>query len=162
MSAVSDDGFDRDQHRALAVSANGAAWAVLGDPDPALRAEELLDRAHAASYHWRRAVPEGAVQHARAAWLLSRSYAVVGAASLAERYARLCADLTATCVDAADFDHAYAREALARAHAASGRPDDARRKIEAARSIEIADDEDAAIFTSDLDAQPWFGVDPTG
>lgn len=159
VSAVNDDATESDRHRSLAGAANGAAWEILGGADAALRAEELLDCAHASSYHWRRAVPDGAVQHARAAWLLSRSYAVAGAGPLAERYARLCADLTAESDGAADFDHAYAHEALARAHAACGRAADARREIEAARGIEVIEDEDRAIFTSDLEAEPWFGVD---
>lgn len=162
MGAVSDDGLDRDQHRVLAVTANGAAWTALGDAGAVPQVDELLDCAHAASYHWRRAVPDGAVQHARAAWLLSRSYAVAGHGPIAERYARLCADLTAACDGAADFDHAYVHEALARAYAASGRTAEAIEELDAARSIQIDDDEDAAIFASDLEAPPWFGVDPGG
>ena len=59
---------------------------------------------------------------------------------------------------AADFDHAYAHEATARALACLGRLDEARAEFALADAVEIADPEDRAIVESDLKSEPWFGL----
>jgi hypothetical protein len=59
----------------------------------------------------------------------------------------------------ADFDRAYAHEALARSFACLGDADAARRHLEAARDVEVADPEDRSIVDTDLAAEPWFGLE---
>jgi uncharacterized protein YndB with AHSA1/START domain len=153
---------DHDQHRRLAATANGEAWELLGklgdEPASEEEAFELLARAWAAAYHWRRAASPDAPQQARAAWLLSRASVVAGDVDAALRHAERCAQLTAASAAAADFDHAYAHEARARALAAAGSLDEAAAARRLAIEIAIADDEDREIVEADLASGPWFGL----
>ena len=113
---------------------------------------------HTSAWHWKQiGAPEN---HARADWMCSHAYAVLGHGALA----RLFADRTLRICDdhgIGDFDRAYAHEAGARAAAACGDLAEARRLRVLARDAgdAIADAEDRAIFTGDLDAGPWFGAD---
>lgn len=148
-------------HRAQAIEANGAAWELLGRDDrTADEADDLLERAYAAAFHWRRAAGAGAINQARAAWLLSRCHATAGHADLALHHAERCAALTEEAAgEAADFDCAYVHEARARALACAGRTDEAAAELRAARGVEIADAEDRTIVEADLMAGPWYGLD---
>lgn len=157
-SAVQEN--DASWHRAAAVEANGETWELLDgrELDDDARAD-LLARAHAAAYHWRRAGRATAANEARAAWLVSRCAAVAGLGDYARERAmaslRICER-----GDVADFDVVYAHEALARAHACLGDLDAARRELDVARALDVADVEDRAIVEADLAAEPWFGLSP--
>jgi uncharacterized protein YndB with AHSA1/START domain len=151
---------DGDEHRRLAVEANGSAWELLGR-DSALapdEADDLLARAYAAAHHWRLASGAGPAQAARASWLVSRVHAVLGHGDLALHHADRCA-ATVEAAGLADFDLAYALEARARALACLGRDGEASQAREAARRVPIADAEDRSLFESDLAAGPWYGLD---
>lgn len=156
---------DGDDDRRCAAAANNDAWELLGRVAPDGSGlgrdehDELTERASAAAYHWRRAAEPDAPQQARAAWLLSRCHVVAGNTGAALRYAQRCASLTASSSSVADFDHAYAHEALARALALSGQTGEAERHRSEALAVEIADDEDRSIVRSDLSAGPWFELD---
>lgn len=146
-------------HRRLAVEANNTTWELLTGGAPADLAD-LLERAYAAAYHWRRAAGTDAANAARAAWLVSRAHAVLGHGDLALHHADRCLAV----VDAAglaDFDRAYAHEARARALACLGRHDDAAVELATAHAEPIADPEDRAIFAGDLAAEPWYGLTPS-
>lgn len=150
---------DGDDHRRQGIEATNAAWDLLGRDDGLGDDEidELLERAYAAAYHWRRAGGRGPEHAARASWLISRVHAVLGHGELALHHARRCREV----VDAAglaDFDLAYAHEAAARALACLGRLDEAGAELAAARAVPIADAEDRAIVESDLAAGPWYGL----
>ena len=60
------------------------------------------------------------------------------------------------------FDVAYAYEALARAHAASGNKEECKNFLQKAREAGnlIAGKEDKNIFDVDLESGPWFGCKP--
>jgi uncharacterized protein YndB with AHSA1/START domain len=145
-------------HRSQAIDANNSMWELLDAeaPDPT----ELLSRAYAAAYHWRRAAGRTAANAARASWLLSRCHVVLEHGDLALHHADECV----AAVEHAglqDFDLGYAHEARARALALLGRMDDAAVELAAARAVEVADDEDRVIFEADLAAPPWFGLTPS-
>ena len=153
--------IDPATHRKLAVDANNAAWETLGkalteisDED----AEEMTRRAYAAAYHWERAEGRTPANEARASWLLSRVWAVRGHGEVALNHARRC---LAVCQSAglADFDLAYAHEALARSFAALGNPEQARHHLAIARDVSIADTEDRTLVEADLAGEPWFGLE---
>ena len=150
---MTDD--DASVHRSLAIAANNSVWELLDEDAPAVT--ELLSRAYAASYHWARAADRGPENAARASWLLSRCHAVLGHGELALHHAD---ESTAVVVGAGlrDFDLGYAHEARARALAALGRDTEAAAELAAARAVEIADDDDRAIFEADLASPPWFGL----
>lgn len=169
LPAVDDD--DRDAtgaeeiegnwHRAQAVTANNSVWELLdGREHDADDADELLQRAYAAAYHWKRATGSSAVNMARASWLVSRAHAVLGHGEVALHHADRIADfLERAGSAAADFDHGYAYEARARSLACVGRLDEAGEAYRRAAAITVADAQDRSIYESDLAVEPWFGLE---
>ena len=147
-------------HRAQAITANNSVWGLLdGRHHTADEADELLHRAYAAAYHWRRATGATTINQARAAWLVSRAHVVLGHGDVALHHADHCAVFTAQAAqDAADFDHGYAYEARAWALACLGRLDEAGEAYRRAISVQVADDDDRSIYQGDLHAEPWFGL----
>jgi uncharacterized protein YndB with AHSA1/START domain len=148
-------------HRSHAVTANNSVWELLDDRShTADEADELLQRAYAAAYHWHRASGATVLNRARAAWLMSRSHAVLGHGDVALHHADQCAAFTAAAAqEAADFDHAYADEARARALACLGRLERAGEAYRRAAAVGIADEQDRSIFEGDLASEPWFGLE---
>ncbi len=151
-------------HRHFGVAFNGLTWELLSkerrvsDED-----ERMLHAAHASYLHWIHAGNEA--HRSRAAWLLSRVYAVLGDSARCTQYAdetwRLCAEHAHVMKD---WDHAYAAEARARAFAIAGDVDAAREAYATARKLarEVADDEDRKLVLSDLASQPWGAFRPEG
>lgn len=156
------DDVEGQWHRAAAITANNSAWELLDGRDLGPEeTDELLERAYAAAHHWRRARGSTIVNRARASYLLSRVHAVCGHGELALHHADRCSDLvTRAPDDMADFDHAYAYEARARALACLGRTAEAGEMRRRSAAVTIADDQDRSIFQADLAAPPWFGVAP--
>jgi uncharacterized protein YndB with AHSA1/START domain len=144
-------------HRAFARSLNGLVWRLLartgrtGDDDA-----RMVDAAHASQYHWREA---GGPPATRGEWLVSHVYAVLGRPEPALHHARRCLQL-ADGPGVADFDTAYAAEAMARALACAGDLDQAAgwHSRATAAGATVTDDEDRKIFTEDLATGPWFGL----
>ncbi|MDX6512948.1 MAG: hypothetical protein QOE36_2452 [Gaiellaceae bacterium] len=141
-----------EQHRALAVELFNRAWELmaLADRGPA-EDDRLLHTAHASRHHWGEVgAPENL---ARGEWQCSRVYVVLGRAEPALHHARRCLEL---CEEhgLADWDLAYAHEALARAHALAGDADAAAGHRELAGSIRIADPEDREHLLEDLATLP--------
>jgi hypothetical protein len=156
--ASSIEDAEAEAHRRAGIEANNSTWELLGRDDLAPDdVDDLLGRAYAASYHWRRAarrVPENA---ARASWLVSRVHAVLGHGELALHHADRCLNVTQQAA-LQDFDLAYAHEARARALACLGRLDAAAVELQAAYAVTIADDEDRSILESDIASEPWYGL----
>jgi len=152
---------DGAAHRFAGIEANNSTWELLGEAERSDdEAADLLERAYAAGYHWRRASGRGPENDSRAAWLLSRTHAVLGHGELALWHADRCAAIVAES-GLIDFDLAYAHEARARALACLGRFDDAAAELQAARDVDIVDAEDRQIVESDLAAGPWYGLTAT-
>lgn len=152
-------------HRRLAIDANNATWGLLGrddldtDPDGA---DALLAAASASMYHWRLATQPGAIERARASYLVGKAYLALGDGEAARRHADRCATLTAEAGDsAADFDRAYTHELRARVLACLGDVDAAAEERRLADAVDIADADDRALVESDLAAEPWFGLRPS-
>ncbi|MDW3216239.1 MAG: SRPBCC family protein [Ilumatobacteraceae bacterium] len=148
-------------HRAQAVTANNSVWELLdGREHGGDDADELLQRAYAAAYHWKRATGSTAVNMARASWLVSRSHAVLGHGEVALHHAERSAGfLERAGSAAADFDHGYVHEARARALACLGRLDEAAGSYRLAAATDVADEQDRSIYQGDLASEPWFGLE---
>lgn len=148
-------------HRAQAITANNSVWEYLDDREhTAEDADELLQRAYAAAYHWKRATGSSAVNMLRASWLVSRAHAVLGHGEVALHHAdQVSHFLERAGDDAADFDHGYAHEARARALACLGRLDEARESYRRAMATKVADEQDRSIYEADVAAEPWYGLD---
>src|SRR2546430_4478406 len=145
------DPAEIDAHREWGQRANQRVWELIGEgrPTDEHRVREAIDAAHASHWHWLFA--GGALEDQRGEWLLSHVYALIGDGNAALEHARRCWEITEA-EGYADFDRAYACEALARAFAVSG--DTAAANEWRTRAAEagalITDDEDRAIFETDL------------
>jgi hypothetical protein len=109
----------------------------------------MVDCAHASAYHWARA-PECKPENlARSAWLLARVYALVGRPEPALHYAQRCLALCEQ-HELADWDLAFAYEALARASKVAGDAAAAEGYLEQARCVPVRDAEDREAVEHDL------------
>jgi uncharacterized protein YndB with AHSA1/START domain len=155
--APGNEPADITWHRRAAIAANSGTYELLDRTDRTAGDDaRLVHIAHAAAHHWTIA---GGIEHrARAEYLCSRVYAYLGRAEPALHHAHRC---VALCDEGAlaDFDRAFAHEAMARALACAGQLDDAARHVAAARAVPIADPEDHTICEADLVAGPWYGLD---
>jgi uncharacterized protein YndB with AHSA1/START domain len=153
--------LDAVWHRDLGVDANQDVWALLGRDDRSPEEDEAMVRAaYASAYHWARAAGRSDANDARAEWMISHVHVVLGRAEPAQHHAARSMGVVER-AGLADFDLAYAHEGLARAAACAGRCSDAAREQAAAAAVPIADDEDRKLFLADLQAGPWFGLEPS-
>ncbi|MDX6474636.1 MAG: hypothetical protein QOH95_147 [Gaiellaceae bacterium] len=132
--------------RQLGVDLFNGTWRLIDSRED----DSLLEHmAHASAYHWAVA-PECAPENrARGEWLVSRVYALTGRPEAALVHARRCLDWCERHA-LADWDLAFAYEALARASKVGGKDADAARYLEHARSVKIAKDEDRELLETDL------------
>ncbi len=145
---------DMEEQRRLAADLFNLVWTLLETLDrTAEQDERMLHAAHASRFHWGE-IGEP-VNLARGDWQISRVYAVLGRAEPALHHAQRCFE-TCRANGIEDFDLAFAYEALARASAVAGRPDDAADYAELARQAgeRISEQEEREIFFSDLAGLP--------
>jgi len=146
-----------EEHRRLGVELYNRTWTLIERDDRTPdEDDEMLHRAHASAYHWLQG-PHTAANRARSHWLCSRVHALTGQPEGALHHARRClALIEGHSGEMEDWDLAAAHEALARAHAAAGDAEEARRHLELARAetARIANPEDSKHIESDLDSIP--------
>ena len=146
--------IEPDERRRLAVELFNHVWTLLEKQERTEREDELMvHAAHASRFLWED-VGEP-VNHARGEWQISRAYATLGRPEPAIHHARTSLEL---CEEhgIADFDLAYAFEALARAHALAGDvaiAADFERRARAAAAA-VADDDDRELVLRDLATLP--------
>lgn len=104
----------KNQHRALAVACFNETWKWMDKKDRTVDEDfMMLHLAHASCYHWSQC--RTVLEIERGEWQISRVNAVLGFGEAALRHARRCLDLC--CLnDIADWDLAFAYEAISRAH----------------------------------------------
>jgi hypothetical protein len=122
-------------HRWFAIEYNNQAWDLV---EAAQRSPEDIDRmvhrAHAAATHWSEI--EKPVNQMRALALLAHAYAVAGEGKPAVKYARRCADLSASLTDEqTSFDRASAAACMACAFRCDGQANEAQAWDANARSF---------------------------
>jgi len=130
-----------EEHRALGVELYNQTWELL---DQRAAPDVIVHTAHASAYHWLHA-PHTDANRARSHWLCSHVYAVLGRCEPAVHHGERCLALVEGAPEEMEeFDLPSAYEALARAHAVSGDPAEARRFLELglAATAKIADAED--------------------
>lgn len=139
-----------ERHRMLGIEANSSVWELLDVTERTdEEGEDLLGRAYAAAHHWRRAAGRGPENAARADYLIGKSWLALGHPQLALHYG----DRVLACCHEhhlVDFDLAYAHELRARALRALGHDDEARAAHRLAVAVEIAEQDDRELLTTDL------------
>ncbi len=142
--------------RLLAAQLFNDVWRLMEVDKRTTKDDDLMiHTAHASRYHWGQ-VPDATPHNlARGEWQISRVYCVLGRAEPAMHHARRVLDICEE-NDIGDFDLAYAYEALARAHAVAGHPEEARRYTDSALSAagNITDDDDRDLLIADLEIIP--------
>ena len=142
--------LDQETERKLAASLFNHVWTLLETEERTPeQVDELIHAAHASRHHWGLV---GKPEHlGRGEWQCSRVYSVLGRAEPAlwhaRRYLELCEQH-----GIADWDLAFAHEALARAHAVAGDEAGKERHLALARGAgeRIAEDEERELLFSDL------------
>ena len=134
------------EERQLGVDLFNGTWSLIESRQDD---ELMVHMAHASSYHWAVAPECKPENRARGEWLLARIYALVGRSEPALHHARSCLDWCER-HDLADWDLAFAYEALARASRLAGDDEAAERYVERARAVEIAETDDRELVEADL------------
>jgi hypothetical protein len=119
----------------------------------------LLYGAYAACLHWLEAGNEA--NHARGEHLIARVALRIGRIDVGLQHARRCLELIETHREQmSDWDEPFAREALARALAATGQTAAARAELEKARELTklVAGEGDRKVLDEELAKEPWFGL----
>ena len=137
---------DTSGARQQGVDLFNETWKLLESREDDAR---LVNCAHASAYHWSVAPECKRENLARSKWLISRVYTVVGRAAEAYAHAERCLEVCEQ-NDLADWDLAFANEALARAARLAGDDEAAARFVERARSVAISDAEDSELLEQDL------------
>ncbi len=146
--------LDKAVQRKVAAALFNHVWTLLEKEDRTEAEDaEMIHAAHASTYHWMMCGEP--VNRARGEWQCSRVYAVLGLAGPAMFHARKVLMICER-ESIADFDLAFAYEALARASAVAGDGAEAARWAELARGAcaEIAQDDDREIVLADLETIP--------
>jgi hypothetical protein len=149
---------EAEAHRYFGVSLNNKTWEWLGKENRTPEEDELmLHGVHTSCYHW---MQIGApVNHTRGEWMVSHVYAVLNKPVAALEHARRTLEICQQ-HNIGDFDIAYAYEAMARALAANGQLEEAKKYHDLAEKAgaDIKEEEDKKIWTGDFEAQPWYGL----
>ena len=152
----------RELHRYFGVELNNETWDLLEEIDetsPVDDQERLLYGAYAACLHWLEAGNEA--NHARGEHLIARVALRIGRVEVGLQHAQRCLELVRAYPDQmADWDEPFAREALARALAATGQPAAAHAELDQARKLtgRVAGDGDRKVLEDELAKGPWFGL----
>ena len=140
--------------RRIAVDLFNGTWTLMERDNRTVEEDDaMLHMAHASRHHWGQIGTP--VNLGRGEWQCSRVYAILGRAEPALHHAQRCFDICKE-NDIADFDLAYAYEALARGYAVAGDSSKARMFTEEARAAAdgIAEPEDREHLLDDLKTIP--------
>lgn len=149
-----DTDIDVTDERRLAAALFNRTWTLMEKEDRTRDEDDaMLHMAHASRHHWGRIGTPANL--GRGEWQCSRVYALLGRAEPCLHHAQRCLDI---CVEngIADWDLAFAYEALARGYAVAGDAAQARSFTEQALAAaeDITTDEDRELVLSDLETIP--------
>ena len=154
--------IDARQRRQLAVDLFNHVWTLLEKADRSAEDDDAMVHAtHASRHHW--AEVGEPVNLVRGEWQISRVYSVLGRGEPALHHARRCLELCEA-HGIGDFDLAYAYEAMARAYHIAHVHEASRQYADMAREAAdaIAEDDDRALFRSDISDLPGAAVAEEG
>jgi DNA-binding transcriptional MerR regulator len=149
-----DPGLDEADERRVAVALFNATWELM-EKENRTRADDdaMLHMAHASRHHWGQIGTPANL--GRGEWQCSRVYALLGRSEPCLHHAQRCLDICRE-NNIADWDLAFAYEALARGYAVAGDASRARECTEQALAAaeDIAEDEERELVLSDLETIP--------
>lgn len=145
---------EQDFHKKMAIDLFNFVWTLLDREERTQEENDtMLHAAHASRFHWSKVGTQLNLE--RGEWRISRVYAVLKRPEPALYHAQRCLEICRE-HEIADFDLAFAHEALARAHAVAGDHTNCQqeRKLaeEAGQSIQQPADRDA--FFNELATVP--------
>ncbi|MGO9557622.1 MAG: hypothetical protein ACLPQS_15990 [Acidimicrobiales bacterium] len=149
-----DELLSSEDERRIGIALFNSAWELMDRQDRSVEDDDrMLHMVHASRHHWGQV---GSPEHfARGEWQCSRAYALLGRPEPCLYHAERVLDI---CVanGIADWDLAFAYEALARGCAIAGDTEGARAMTEKAlEAVEsIAEDEDRQLVLADLETIP--------
>jgi hypothetical protein len=141
---------EQEFHKKMGVDLFNMTWDLMDKADRTTAEDvKMIHAAHASRYHWGEiGVP---LNFERGEWQISRVYAVLNMPEPALFHAERC---LAICEEhgIADFDIAFAYEAMARAHAIAGNIAECRRYLELAQQAgeRIEEDDNKGYFFGEL------------
>lgn len=137
----------RDWHKRFAIGTNNLAWDLSVQPRTSQQDREMLDAAHASSYHWQQIGTE--LNRMRATMLLAEVHALLGNGTLALSLATAMRDYFLS-HDTADWEVAFTHAIHAHAAWVAGQSDLHRSAhAEAVAAIAaIADEEDRRVVVA--------------
>jgi DNA-binding transcriptional MerR regulator len=122
---------ERELHQHWGKTLFNDVWRLMEKEDRTPEEDaQMIHQAHASAYHWLQVGTPA--NFARSHWQCSRVYCVLGRGEPALYHARFVLDICQK-NGIGDWDLAFAYEALARAHAVAGDPEEASRWLEQAR-----------------------------
>lgn len=143
-----------EEERQLGTRYFNSVWDLMEKGGRSAEDDDLMvHMAHASRYHWGQCgKPEN---FARGEWQVSRVYAILQRSEPCLYHAQRALDICVT-NGIADWDVAFAYEALARGHGVAGDAEAARAMTEQAlQAVEkIAEDEDRKLVLADLETIP--------
>jgi len=143
---------DAALHKKMGIEFFNYTWELLDKPQRTREENDtMLHAAHASRFHWEKAGGT-AVNLARGEWQVSRVYAVLGRAEAARFHGQRCLEI---CQEngIADFDLAFAYEALARAASVAGIAAEKAKYLALAQEAtqHVADQGDRDVVVHDLE-----------
>ncbi len=140
----------QEWHKKFAIEQFNLVWELLDEEERTVEGNDrMVHAAHASRFHWGEIGTP--LEFERGEWQISRVYSVLNRPESALYHARRCLDICQA-NEIADFDVAFAYEALARAYAVAGDLDESRKYFELGKEAgaEIADAGDREYFFGEL------------
>jgi hypothetical protein len=141
---------ERECHKKFAVDLFNLVWSFLDKKDRTREEnDKMVHAAHASRFHWGEIGTP--LEFERGEWQISRVYSVLNRPQSAIYHAKRCLEICKE-NNIADFDIAFAYEAMARAHAVAGEKSECEKYLELAREAgqQIKGKQDRDYFFSEL------------
>jgi hypothetical protein len=142
--------FSEEEHKKFAVGLFNLTWSLLDKKDRTREEDDkMIHAAHASRFHWGEIGTP--VHFERGEWQISRVYSVLKRSEPALYHAQRCLEICKE-NNIADFDIAFAYEALARAYAVAGQKTECKKYIELAEKAgeQIKEKGDRDYFLGEL------------
>lgn len=146
---------EKDCHKKLAVDCFSLVWTLMDKKNRTKDEEDkMIHAAHASRFHWGEIGTP--VERERGEWQISRMYTVVNMPASALYHARRCLEICKE-NNIADWDIAFAYEAMARACGVRGQKAECERYVEMAKkaSEQIREKADKDYLFSELKTINW-------